>query len=566
MGENLALNLESHGYRVSVFNRNFSRVLHFLGPSGRAHGKPRITPSPSLPLLVASLSLPRRILLLIPAGPPVDAVIADLLPLLHPGDVLIDGGNSNFRDSQRRASLLSAAGVLFVGAGISSGEEGALSGLSIMPGGPEAARAAVEGVLRDIAAQVDGEPCCEWLRDAAAGHYVKMVHNGLEYCEMQLLAEAYQLMRDVLRLDAAAVGSVFLSWAQKPVSSYLIQLTAQIFTVRIADPLDPQLGAHLIDLIHDVAAQKGTGRWTSVSALELGVPASLVAEAVFARYLSTLKEDRQRAATLYERNPASNARSDANAGQQSHQADHVPNKQQQQHPNHHNAINKNSNNHHPQKDQPQNNQNRLNQPPPKHQTEPSDYHLNAFPHDYPFHHFEEYGKMKSTPRHPGLIVNIPQFLEDLEAAILATRAVAYAQGFQLLQAASQEYGWSLDCARLAFIWRGGLISSELLHQAQRAFEISGNQEMLLFNPSFINLFKASESSWREVATIALQSKVPIPTISSAIAFFDAYTTAHLPANLIQAQRDFFGAHTFERSDQLGQWNHIDWSSGRCYRS
>lgn len=456
MGQNLVLNMAENGFRVAVFNRTGERTDEFL--AGPAQGF-SITGTKSLAELVAALKRPRRLMLMVKAGPAVDAVIAELLPLLEPGDIIIDGGNSHFEDTERRLAELGGQGIRFVGAGISGGEEGARTGPSIMPGGDSEAWPYIRDVFEAIAAKVDGVPCCRWLGGGGSGHFVKMVHNGIEYGDMQLIAETYHMMLDLLGLDHVRMSTIFAEWNAGRLESYLIEITARILAVRDAD------GEPLVGKILDAAGQKGTGSWTAASALAAGVPLTLIAEAVFARFLSALKDERVRASSLL-----------------------------------------------------------------------------------PAPHFE------GVPR-------TDEFLVSLEEALYSSKLVSYAQGFQLLAVASAEHGWELDLAGIALIWRGGcIIRSVFLNDIAGALAGGTPGSALLLAPFFREALAAAQDGWRTVAATALRAGLPVPALASALTYFDGYRSARLPANLIQAQRDYFGAHTFERTDSgRGQFFHADWS-------
>jgi 6-phosphogluconate dehydrogenase len=460
MGENLVLNMASHGYRVAVFNRTVARVDDFL--AGRAAGKD-VVGAHSIPELVAALEKPRRVMMLVKAGSAVDALIGQLLPHLDPGDILIDGGNSFFADTVRRAKDLEAKGFLFIGAGVSGGEEGALKGPSIMPGGSERAWPRVKPIFQDIAAKVDGVPCCDWVGADGAGHFVKMVHNGIEYGDMQLIGEAYALLKQALGLQPPELHAVFTDWNRTELDSYLIEITAKIFTRK-----DEETGNYLVDMILDAAGQKGTGKWTSQIALDLGVPVTLITEAVFARCLSALKDERAAASGAL-RGPRA--------------------------------------------------------------------------------------KFKGDPR---------RFTEDIRQALYASKICSYAQGFALLRAAAGTYGWNISPGNIALLWRGGcIIRAQFLNRIKEAFDRKPGLANLLLDKHFRRAVAKSQSSWRRVVREATRLGVPIPTLASALSYYDSYRSANLPANLLQAQRDFFGAHTFERTDRpRGEFVHADWTSCR----
>ncbi len=455
MGQNLALNINDHGYTVAVFNRSPSKTDDFL--AGPAKGT-QVIGFHDLAEMVASLTRPRKIILMVRAGDPVDHFIEQLLPHLEPGDIILDGGNSRFTDSNRRFHDLSQKDLRFVGCGISGGEEGARHGPSIMPGGNDKAWPEIKPILQSIAAKVDGEPCCQWVGPAGAGHYVKMVHNGIEYGDMQLISEAYHLMREGLGLSIDKIQSIFQQWNQGVLDSYLIEITANILGVRDED------GAPLLDKILDTAGQKGTGKWTGINAMELGIPLSLIGEAVFARFLSSLKEERELASTQYA--------------------------------------------------------------PP----------TSVFDGD------------------PDAIV------EAIHDALYASKIISYAQGYMLMREAATTYGWVLNYGDIALMWRGGcIIRSRFLGDIKQAYSKNPNLQNLLMDDFFIEAIRSSETGWRKAIKLGVELGIPLPTFSSALAFFDGYRSNRLPANLLQAQRDYFGAHTYERIDQpRGEFFHTDW--------
>ncbi len=458
MGENLILNMASKGFRVSAFNRTTEKVRGFT--EGRARGK-SIVGAYSLPELVGQLKKPRKIMLMVKAGGPVDATIQQLLPLLEPGDILIDGGNSHYADTNRRIKELAQKGLLFVGTGVSGGEEGALHGPSIMPGGDIQAWQHLKPIFQAIAAKVaDGSPCCDWVGPDGAGHFVKMVHNGIEYGDMQMIAEAYSLLKQVAGLSNPEIAEVFAQWNQGELDSYLIEITADILTKK-----DQETGKDLVDVILDAAGQKGTGKWTSTTALDVGAPASTIAEAVFARLLSALKDERVEASRLFD--------------------------------------------------------------PPQ----------VAFTGDQPV------------------------FIEQVRQALYASKICSYAQGYQLLQMAAQEFGWSLNYGGIALMWREGcIIRARFLENIKAAYDHSPLLANLLLDPYFTRILKHSQSAWRQVVATAALHGVWIPAFSSALAYFDGYRTQSLSTNLIQAQRDYFGAHTYERTDQpRGLFFHTNWT-------
>ena len=459
MGQNLVLNLLDHGATVAVYNRTRDVTDAFLARGGAdAAARGALVGAASLAELVATLERPRRVMLMVRAGAPVDAVLHDLIPLLEAGDVVIDGGNSHADDTVRRGERLAADGIHYLGTGVSGGEEGARHGPSIMPGGPKEAYELVRPLFEKVAAQVDGVPCVAWMGEQGSGHYVKMVHNGIEYGDMQLIAEAYALMRDALGMDAPAMHATFTQWNEGVLDSYLIEITRDILGT-----YDDQ-GQLVLDVVLDRAGQKGTGRWTAVGALEQGEPLSLITQAVFARSLSALKDLRERAAALL---PAG--------------------------------------------------------------AEPVDGDRDAF-------------------------------LADLEQALYAAKIVSYAQGYGLLRGAAQERGWSIDPAGTARIWRGGcIIRSRFLNDIMAAYEAEPDLEHLLFAPFFAEAITVALPAWRRVVAAGARWGVALPALSAGLAYYDGLRTANGPANLIQAQRDYFGAHTYERVDRpRGAFFHTDW--------
>jgi len=457
MGENLVLNMESKGYTVAVYNRSTEKVENFV--SGRGQGK-NIIGTYSLQELVGSLKSPRKVMLMVKAGKPVDALIEMLIPLLSKGDIIIDGGNTHFPDTNRRAAMLEGKGLLYIGTGVSGGEEGALLGPSIMPGGSKQAWPHVKGIFQDIAAKVeDGSPCCDWVGEAGSGHFVKMVHNGIEYGDMQLICEAYQIMKDLLGMTPDEMHEVFKVWNEGELDSYLIEITRDILAIKDED------GSPLIDKILDTAGQKGTGKWTGISALELGTPLTLIGESVFSRCLSAQKDERVAASRILEG------------------------------------------------------------PAPK---------------------FE-------GDRGP--------FIEDLRKALLASKIVSYAQGYVLMRAAAEEYGWELNYGGIALMWRGGcIIRSVFLGKIKEAFDHDPGLTNLMTVDYFKEKLHGASDSWRKVVATALYNGIPVPAMSSALCYFDGYRSERLPANLLQAQRDYFGAHTYERIDQpRGKFFHTNWT-------
>jgi 6-phosphogluconate dehydrogenase len=458
MGENLVLNVESRGYSVCVFNRTTSKVDDFL--AGRASGK-NIIGAHSVEELVAKLSRPRKIMVMVKAGPPVDAFIEQLLPHLDQGDIVIDGGNSHYPDTIRRTADLAEKGISFIGTGVSGGEEGALKGPSIMPGGDPKAWPEVKPIFQAIAAKVeDGSPCCEWVGSDGAGHYVKMVHNGIEYGDMQLICEAYQLMGAGLGMSAPELHEVFTKWNEGVLDSYLIEISRDILA-----KTDDDTGAPMIDVILDTAGQKGTGKWTSTSGLDLGVPIAQIAEAVFARCISALKEERVAASEVLS-GPDTTFGGDREA-----------------------------------------------------------------------------------------------FVNDLHDALYASKICSYAQGYQLLRAAAEEHGWELNYGEIALMWREGcIIRAQFLGHIKEAYERDPKLANLLLDQHFERIIEKAQAGWRNILTVSITLGIPMPAIGSALSYFDSYRSERLPANLLQAQRDYFGAHTYERIDKpRGEFFHTDWS-------
>ncbi len=461
MGENLALNIESRGYSVAVFNRTTSKVDEFL--AGRAKGK-RFVGCHSVQELVAALAPPRKVMLMVKAGPAVDEFIEQLIPLLSPGDVIIDGGNTHFADTERRTKYVESKGLLYIGTGVSGGEEGALKGPSMMPGGSEKAWPLVKPIFQAIAAKVGPKgdiPCCDWVGPRGAGHYVKMVHNGIEYGDMQLICEAYWMLKQALGLSNEKIHEVFARWYEGELNSYLIEITRDIFTVK-----DEETGQYLVDLILDTAGAKGTGKWMSQLALDLGVPSTLVTEAVYARSLSAMKDARVRASKVL---AGPSGRCDAD---------------------------------------------------------------------------EE------------------EFIEQIRQALYASKICSYAQGFVQLRAAAAEHEWPLDFGSIALLWRGGcIIRAVFLERIKEAFDADPKLENLLLAPYFCKAVEQAQSAWRHVVATAVRLGVPVPAFSSALAYYDGYRSERLPANLLQAQRDYFGAHTYQRVDKPGVF-HTDWLRAR----
>jgi len=462
MGENLVLNMESHGFTVAVYNRTIAKVDAFM--NGRGKGK-KFVGCHSAQELAAALKRPRKVMMLVKAGEAVDETIAHILPYLEPGDILIDGGNTHFPDTTRRMAEAKAKGILYMGSGVSGGEEGALKGPSIMPGGDPAAWPHVKPILQAIAAKVkdaDGKevPCCDWVGPEGAGHFVKMVHNGIEYGDMQLICESYQLLKDVLGLSADELHQVFTKWNKGILDSYLIEITADIFGYK-----DPESGKPMVDLILDKAGQKGTGKWTVDTATEHGIPLTLISEAVFARCLSAQKDYREAASKVL-KGPSPSFSGDKQA-----------------------------------------------------------------------------------------------FIDDVEQALYGSKLVSYAQGYDLMAAQAKASGWTLNNGGIALMWRGGcIIRSAFLSKIKEAFDKNANLQNLLVDPYFAEQVEESQKGWRRTIAAGAMNGVPLPAMSSALAYFDGYRTARLPANLLQAQRDYFGAHTYERIDKpRGQFFHTNWT-------
>jgi 6-phosphogluconate dehydrogenase len=468
MGQNLVLNMNDHGFKVAVFNRTVSRVDDFL--ANEAKGT-QVLGAHSLQEFVSLLRRPRRVMLMVKAGEVVDQNIEHLLPLLEPGDIIIDGGNSLFTDSNRRTKDLAAKGILFIGTGVSGGEEGARRGPSIMPGGNPHAWPHVKPIFQAIAAKVDpsgkattsdgqGTPCCDWVGDQGAGHYVKMVHNGIEYGDMQLICEAYDLLKHALIVTPDQLSQIFVEWNKGELDSYLIEISSEIFARKDDD------GSPLIDKILDTAGQKGTGKWTVNSALDLGMPVTLIGESVFARCLSAIKEERVEASKIL----------------------HGPT-----------------------------------------------------------------GQAATADR--------ADFIENVRRALYCSKIISYAQGYMLLREAAREYGWRVNMGGIALMWRGGcIIRSRFLGKIKEAYDKNPSLDSLLFDSFFSGVLNEYQASWRKALVKAIALGVPAPAFSTALSFYDGYRTARLPANLLQAQRDFFGAHTYERTDQpRGQFFHTNWT-------
>ena len=522
MGENLVLNMASHGYAVAVYNRTTAKVDAFL--AGRAAGK-AIAGARSPEALVSMLVKPRRVMLMVQAGRPVDRMIETLAPLLDSGDVLIDGGNSNYRDTARRTRALAEKGILHVGTGISGGEEGALLGPSIMPGGNAGAWPLVEPIFKAIAAKVGGGvPCCEWIGPGGAGHYVKMVHNGIEYADMQMIAEAYALLRDLGGIEPGAMSRIFADWNEGELSSYLIEITAAILA-----RMDEETGRPFVDRILDAAGQKGTGKWTGIDALMLGAPVTAITEAVFARALSALKDERVVASrVLAGPGPGMGVGLDSGIGS-GHESggDHGPGADAAA-PAAGESAGRGS----------------LasglgaDTAPPAIGERIGSHSLAGGPDD---------GKTS--------------FATDMRQALYASKICSYAQGFQLLSMAAAEHGWRLDFGAIAPMWRGGcIIRAAFLDRIKAAYDEAPDLPNLLLAPYFRNAVAGAQDAWRRVVATAVTRGVPVPAFSSALAWYDGYRSERLPANLIQAQRDYFGAHTYERVDRpRGEFFHTDWT-------
>lgn len=457
MGQNLVLNMNDHGYTVAVFNRTISKVDEFL--AGPAKGT-KVIGTHSIEEFIKSLKRPRRIMLMVKAGAPVDEFIQHCLPYLSPGDIIIDGGNSLFTDTNRRCKDLKAKGIIFIGTGISGGEEGARHGPSIMPGGNPDGWPHVKEIFQSIAAKAEnGEPCCDWVGDEGAGHYVKMVHNGIEYGDMQLISEAYDLLRKGLGLNMDRLHEIFADWNTKELDSYLIEITSHIFTAKDDN------GKPLVDMILDVAGQKGTGKWTVINSLDLGIPLTLIAEAVYARCLSAIKEERVAASKI------------------------------------------------------------LQGPKARYDGDPN------------------------------------EFINAVEKGLYASKIISYAQGFMLMHSAAEEYKWKLNYGGVALMWRGGcIIRSRFLGKIKEAFDRNPDLQNLLVDNYFSQEINGSQAHWRKVVARAAEMGIPIPCFSTALAFYDGYRSVQLPANLLQAQRDYFGAHTYERIDRpRGEYHHTNWT-------
>jgi len=458
MGQNLILNMNDHGFVVVAFNRTVSKVDEFL--NNEAKGT-KVIGAHSFEELASLLKRPRRVMLMVKAGPPVDEFIEHLLPHLEPGDIIIDGGNSLFQDTNRRTKYVESKGLLFIGTGVSGGEEGARHGPSIMPGGSPASWPHVKDIFQNIAAKVeDGTPCCDWVGENGAGHYVKMVHNGIEYGDMQLICEAYHLMRTGLNLSAERMHEIFAQWNKTELGSYLIEITRDIMAYKDTD------GQPLVDKIRDAAGQKGTGKWAVISSQDLGIPITLIAEAVYARCISALKEERVAAA-----------------------------------------------------------------------------------------------KKLKGPK-PTISGDQEKLIEAIRQALYASKIVSYAQGYMLMRAAAKEYGWKLNYGGIALMWRGGcIIRSAFLGKIKEAFDRTPELTNLLLDPFFKKAIKNAQRSWRNVVALAARKGLPVPAFSTALAFYDSYRCERLPANLLQAQRDYFGAHTYQRLDDPpdAKPHHTNWT-------
>lgn len=456
MGENLVLNMESKGYTVAVYNRTTEKVDHFV--NGRGRGKKFIA-THTIAEFCRAIRRPRKVMMLVKAGPAVDDLIEQLLPHLESGDVIIDGGNTHFPDTIRRTKYVESKGLFYIGTGVSGGEEGALNGPSMMPGGSTAAWPLVKPIFQSICAKADGMPCCDWVGEDGAGHFVKMVHNGIEYGDMQLICETYQIMKDLLGMSNAEMHDVFAKWNEGDLDSYLIEITRDILAYR------DDTGAYTLDYILDAAGQKGTGKWTAIAALDEGVPLTLITEAVFARSLSAMKEERVAASA-------------------------------------------------------------------------------------------ELSWPKKT-----FAGDRAAFLSDLHDALYAAKIVSYAQGYALMRQAAHTYGWNLNNGGIALMWRGGcIIRSVFLGKIKEAFDRMPNLTNLLLDPFFKEKVLTAQSGWRSVVASAVTNGIPVPSMSAALSYFDGYRTERLPANLLQAQRDFFGAHTYERVDrERGTFFHTNWT-------
>ncbi len=457
MGENLVMNMESKGFTIAVYNRSTEKVDNFI--NGRAKGK-KIIGCRSVEELVQALEKPRKVMMMIRAGQAVDDMIGQLLPLLEPGDVIIDGGNSYFKDTIRRTAEVTEKGLLYVGTGVSGGEEGALNGPCLMPGGNKEAWKLLKPIFTAISAKVEGDiPCCEWIGENGAGHFVKMVHNGIEYGDMQLICEAYQMMRDGMGMSSAQMHKVFEAWNHSELDSYLMEITADIMGHQ------DENGETTVEKILDVAGQKGTGKWTCIAALDEKVPLTLINEAVASRCISDMKEERVQAGKSYERS----------------------------------------------------------------------------------------NKMIADVKE--------EFIEDIRKALYASKIISYAQGYSLMRSAAKEYDWDLKFGNIALIWRGGcIIRSAFLGKIKEAFDRDPNLSNLILDPYFKSVIEDCLPSWRKVVATATEYGIPMPAMNAALSWFDSYTCANLPANLLQAQRDYFGAHMYERIDRpRGEMYHTNWT-------
>jgi 6-phosphogluconate dehydrogenase len=456
MGQNLVLNMDDHGYTVAVYNRTTSKVDDFI--NGNARGT-KVIGTHSIEELVGALKKPRRVMMLVKAGSPVDAFIEQLIPHLEPGDIIIDGGNSNYNDTIRRTELVESKGLLYIGTGVSGGEEGARHGPSIMPGGSPEAWPHVKNILQDVSAKVEGGvPCCDWVGENGAGHYVKMTHNGIEYGDMQLISESYFLMKHLLGMNNEEMHHVFADWNRGKLDSYLIEITRDILAYK------DEAGEYVLDAILDTAGQKGTGKWTAISAMEMGIPLTLISEAVLARFLSALKEERAAASQVL------------------------------------------------------------------------------------------------TGPEPAFDGDKAAFANDIHDALYASKIMSYTQGYMLMRAAAAEYGWNLNYGGIALMWRGGcIIRSAFLGKIKEAFDKDPGLSNLLLDHYFRAEVNAAQPGWRRVVAAAVQAGLPAPAMASALSFYDGYRRERLPANMLQAQRDYFGAHTYERVDRpRGEFFHTDW--------
>lgn len=455
MGENLVLNMERNGYTVAVYNRSIDKVDKFV--NGKGKGK-NFIPAHSIEEFVKSLERPRKVMMLVKAGKPVDDFIDQLIPFLEEGDIIIDGGNSHFPDTIRRAKYVESKNLLFIGTGVSGGEEGALNGPSLMPGGSAEAWKHVKKIFQDIAATVENVPCCNWVGEDGAGHFVKMVHNGIEYGDMQLISEAYFIMKNLLGMDADEMHDVFAEWNTGDLDSYLIEITRDILAFK-------EDGEALVEKILDTAGQKGTGKWTGIAALDIGVPLTLIGESVFARVLSSQKDERIEAS-----------------------------------------------------------------------------------------------KVLSGPK-PSFSGDKKQFINDIQQALYASKIISYAQGYVLMSEASKEYGWTLNYGEIAQMWRGGcIIRSAFLSKITDAFTKNPELKNLVLDPFFKDKLHQAQKGWRNVVAAAVNNGIPVPALSTALSYFDGYRTEKLSANMLQAQRDYFGAHTYERTDRpRGEFFHTNWT-------